>query len=409
MDQEKEMEGPSDMYEVVLNKRTAMLSISDVCLQITTKSDKIEHPWFEVLCAVQSSESTLEIKVYSITQKNPHLTTYLIQVDSPIHIIQRIEDHLFDPWMEEKRKKRFKVIINPISGRRKAMKRWTLVQGMFAGCEIEVEYTQFRGHATEIAKSLKAPYDGIIVVSGDGLVHEVINGLCDENSRSIRKTPVGVIAAGSGNALAKHLCSLINKPVSAETCAYICLKGTPNGIDISKVAFEHSRPIYSFLSVSWAYIADVDIESDRFRCCGFIRYYIYGLWRYLKLRRYTGTLSWRTNEEFESCSGVFTYFLASSLPFVGETMMFAPLAKHDDGMHDVLFMGNASRMQILKVLLTMDSGKHLDSKGLEYFKTDSWRLEPNGGIFSIDGDYYEIGNIDVTVMRKFCNVLMINS
>ena len=44
---------------------------------------------------------------------------------------------------------------------------------------------------------------GIIIVSGDGLLHEVYNGLFDrEDWRVSSHIPIGVIPAGSGNGLA---------------------------------------------------------------------------------------------------------------------------------------------------------------------------------------------------------------
>ena len=46
-------------------------------------------------------------------------------------------------------------------------------------------------------------YDAIIIVSGDGLIHEVINGLMKRSDWSTAiRTPIGVVPGGSGNALA---------------------------------------------------------------------------------------------------------------------------------------------------------------------------------------------------------------
>ncbi len=47
---------------------------------------------------------------------------------------------------------------------------------------------------------------------------------------------------------------------------------------------------FSHLSVSWAFVADIDIESERFRCLGTMRYTLAAILRLLRLRTYTGVL-----------------------------------------------------------------------------------------------------------------------
>ena len=46
--------------------------------------------------------------------------------------------------------------------------------------DITVKYTERAGYAFDIVKSELKPgeYDSIITVSGDGLIHEIVNGLC---------------------------------------------------------------------------------------------------------------------------------------------------------------------------------------------------------------------------------------
>lgn len=65
-------------------------------------------------------------------------------------------------------------------------------------------------HAIEIVKSIPLDkYDAIITVSGDGLVHEVLNGLAaHENPMQALKIPIAPIPTGSGNALALNLLGL---------------------------------------------------------------------------------------------------------------------------------------------------------------------------------------------------------
>jgi sphingosine kinase len=66
--------------------------------------------------------------------------------------------------------------------------------------------TTHRGHAYEIAKDLPLNYDALVTVSGDGLVHEVMNGFADHSvSAKAFNIPVVPIPTGSGNGLSLNL------------------------------------------------------------------------------------------------------------------------------------------------------------------------------------------------------------
>ena len=72
--------------------------------------------------------------------------------------------------------------------------------------------TEYQGHAIEIAKNLDIDvYDAIVTVSGDGIIHEVINGFSErpDARTALKKVPLGVIPGGTGNALS--ICMLGEK------------------------------------------------------------------------------------------------------------------------------------------------------------------------------------------------------
>lgn len=79
--------------------------------------------------------------------------------------------------------------------------------------ECTIEFTQGRGHATELARAAVAEqkYDQVIAVGGDGTVNEVANGMLHA------AIPMGIIPKGSGNGLARHLGIPVNVPRSLKT------------------------------------------------------------------------------------------------------------------------------------------------------------------------------------------------
>jgi sphingosine kinase len=77
-------------------------------------------------------------------------------------------------------KRRLLILINPFSGRRLAPKNWNKARPILekAHVNLNVVFTERAMHAYDIAKELDPDdYDGVVTVSGDGLIHEVVNGL----------------------------------------------------------------------------------------------------------------------------------------------------------------------------------------------------------------------------------------
>lgn len=73
------------------------------------------------------------------------------------------------------------MLVNPFSGRRLAARNWEIVKPLLekAYIDMTVIMTERAGHAYDMAYSeiKQGDYDGIVTVSGDGLIHEVVNGL----------------------------------------------------------------------------------------------------------------------------------------------------------------------------------------------------------------------------------------
>ena len=101
------------------------------------------------------------------------------------------------------------VLINPASGKGEAMRCWHKAKSVLseAGRLAEVIVTEGQGHASQIMSSLELSlWAGVVTVSGDGLIHEVYNGLLARPDwRSALQFSVGVLPGGSGNALVHTL------------------------------------------------------------------------------------------------------------------------------------------------------------------------------------------------------------
>ncbi|XP_020783539.2 LOW QUALITY PROTEIN: sphingosine kinase 2 [Boleophthalmus pectinirostris] len=208
------------------------------------------------------------------------------------------------------RPRRLLLLVNPFSGRGQAM-QWCQTHILPMIREANISYnliqTERQNHARELIREISLPeWDGIIIVSGDGLLHEVINGLMERPDwDQAIKTPVGILPCGSGNALAgsvNHhagydMC--LREPLLLNCCFLLC-RGGVQPMDLVSVTTSPSpnshssapRRLFSFLSVAWGFVSDVDIESERYRGLGSARFTLGTLVRIASLRSYKGRLSY---------------------------------------------------------------------------------------------------------------------
>ncbi len=101
------------------------------------------------------------------------------------------------------------------------------------------------------------------------------------------KISLGIIPGGTSNGLAKSLLHQKREQYGIQEAAWLAIKGLKSFMDITKLTLEYSsKPVFSFLSVSWAVVADCDVNSEVIRSLGSVRFTLWGIWRVLSLIRY---------------------------------------------------------------------------------------------------------------------------
>lgn len=209
------------------------------------------------------------------------------------------------------------VLVNSNSGQGKAEHLWDRAASLLgeAGVTWKTMVTTHKNHARDIiAQADLTKWRGVVVVSGDGLVHEVYNGLyAREDSTTSLGFPVGVVPAGTGNALFMSIThrqeedSVVLKkedtavhekntsvPQEENTLASsLTSTGGPKlvSMDLMMVKTDEGDRV-GFLSVGWGLISDVDIDSEAIRWAGSLRFTIYGLLHIARKRVYRATLSY---------------------------------------------------------------------------------------------------------------------
>ncbi|KAL5987016.1 hypothetical protein ACLOJK_041879 [Asimina triloba] len=306
--------------------------------------------------------------------------------------------------------------------------------------------TKYQLHAKEIANSLDlVKYDGIVCVSGDGVLVEVVNGLLQRQDwEAAIKMPLGVIPAGTGNGMVKSLVDSVNDSCTVSNATFAIIRGDFKylghkcSLDVSTVWQEQTR-FFSVLMLTWGFVADVDIESEKYRWMGSARLDFYCIVRTIHLRRYHGRVSfspapgyenygdplnhnnvasfnfasWNKiqedgtkvelqgyqgptlkDTEWRTMEGPFISVWLHNVPWATEDTMPAPDAKFSDGFLDLIIIRDCPKTALIGLLTNMNDGSYVKSPYITYLKVRAFRLEPGqrvgdlnkGGIIDSDGE-----------------------
>ena len=198
---------------------------------------------------------------------------------------------------------RLMVLVNPSSGVGNAESIWAKAAQVIceeAECEAEVISTERQFHALEYLGELPEladRFDSIVIVSGDGLVYEVLQGIMSRQDwvTVVQKVSIGIIPGGSGNGLAVNVARRANLPIGVATNAFIVAKQQSSQFDVCAVDVvlpEEVKRVYTFLSLEWGLNSFLDIDSERARCLGSARFTLWAVLGMVLKRAYKGRLSY---------------------------------------------------------------------------------------------------------------------
>jgi diacylglycerol kinase family enzyme len=80
--------------------------------------------------------------------------------------------------------------------------------------------------------------------------------------------------AGSGNGMIKSLLEPVGLPCSATSATISIIRGRTRSLDVATIS-QGTTKFFSVLMLAWGLVADIDIESEKFRWMGSARFDIY--------------------------------------------------------------------------------------------------------------------------------------
>jgi diacylglycerol kinase (ATP) len=276
------------------------------------------------------------------------------------------------------------VILNPAANRGD-MDRYRAVVRQRAG-EEQAEYveTRLQGQAKELAMQAASEDRPIIMVGGDGTVHEVVNGILAAG----RRVSLGIVAAGSGNDYAWNTLKLPHDPAAAVERAF---HGELVEVDAGIV---NGR--YFANSCSIGIDADIAVAADTMKkyplMSGSRLYYATTL---KQLLFGYGRCPW-LRFELDGGSGGQTgkveelrYVLIAITigPTYGAGFRINPRADHSDGLLDVCTIDYRPLLRALKMLPIVKKGEHEGLPEVTFYRARSLSVESRNPVnVQMDGE-----------------------
>jgi YegS/Rv2252/BmrU family lipid kinase len=222
------------------------------------------------------------------------------------------------------------VIVNPVAGGRRRSpspdERIALVERALSGRGLSgrVAVTCEAGHGRELARQAVA--EGcvhIVAWGGDGTINEVASQLVGTG------TVLGIVRAGSGNGLAREL----GIPARPEAALAIALAGRERLIDVGEI---EGRPFLNVAGIGFDAAMAAEFNRLGTERRGSLRYAIRALRAAIsyKARRYTIEID---DRRFDADALVVAI---ANLPQYGSNVVIAPRATPDDGLLDVVVIGD---------------------------------------------------------------------
>lgn len=267
---------------------------------------------------------------------------------------------------------RWLAIVNLLSGSGRCGRDWEHIARMLyaKGIDFDTVFTGYRYHAIELARRgiVEDGYRNIIAIGGDGTVHEVANGILQQEEVPSQEVRMGVIPVGTGNDWIRTY----NIPREYEAAVNTLVSGEDFVQDVAKVAYvtpkgeEKSRYCVNVSGMGLDAFVNLRVCKMKDKGKNGKMAYITGLAKsVLKYRSCRMTV--RVDGENEA-KGLIMSVAVGIGKFNGSGMLQLPDSVTDDGLLDVTVIETMSIPRILSVVGRLFDGKIYSVKRVHNYK-----------------------------------------
>ena len=290
------------------------------------------------------------------------------------------------------------VILNPIAGGGRASRAIPALQSALEHRKLEYHLylTDKAGAAGDFTKNLSGT-DPIVVVGGDGTLHEVIGSLLEVVDHSERA--VGVIPLGTGDDFARGAKIPLN---NLEAALDIIMHGKLETFDAGRIGSKAF--LNGFGSGFDAQVAREVKNSPRF-LPGSMRY----LWAILaELSKLEPRPARVIADELVIHDGAALLIAVMSLIGYGGGLKIAPNSDPKDGLLEVVIAGKFTTFGVLGILSKLQKGLHLGHPEVKVVRAKHVRIEwQHPTAAHVDGELLEKNTVfEARVLPKALKIFM---
>jgi YegS/Rv2252/BmrU family lipid kinase len=250
------------------------------------------------------------------------------------------------------------LLVNPVSAGGKTLKLLPAVEQALDArrADFRVQRTKGLKHGAEQALLAIEAGELPVVMSGDGLLGAVGGAMAGS------ETPLGIIPGGRGNDLAR----VLGVPTDPEQAVATLFAGHSRRIDVGEANGKRFLGI-----VSVGFDSECNRRANEVKLIRSNLVYVYSLFRTLigwKPARFTI----RVDDERIRLSG-YSVSVANNSTF-GGGMRIAPGADLEDGLFDVIAIGEVGKLRFLANLPKVFKGTHVDGEEVRVFRASHLEL-----------------------------------
>lgn len=286
------------------------------------------------------------------------------------------------------------IVANPCAGRGKGQKTANKIERLLQSKNIDFQmyYTQYPCHAIELAQRAAEQYPVVAALGGDGTITEVLEGIWQSQAH------LGIIPSGTGNDYARGL----NIPLEPVKAMDIVLQGHTTKID---VGVERDKVFGVLASIGFPVTVIEYVNQCRDSS-----------WLRGPLAILTGVI--QTIRNLESHQVQLTIdgqefdiktvgILVMNMPYGGGGLKFAPDAKYDDGLLTIVVVEDVGRLDLMKTLPLVYSGKHTNHPKVKIYQGKSIGIEIEGSLPKMfDGEIRWATPLTIDIMPNATSVIV---
>lgn len=300
------------------------------------------------------------------------------------------------------------LVLNPMAGHGAALKTFPQVESALrsAGMAFDVVHTRASLHAVQIAwEAPSQGYERIIALGGDGIVHEVVNGLMRASNEG-ETIALGIIPLGTGNDFIKSLPPALT-PGKTRDDWQEAIPGIVGGktilADVGKITGDvpapgHPHPQYFTNGTDVGFGARVAKAVRGISLTGTAAYLMAVMQVLVDYNLPHIRLTLDSGEVFELNT---TLTAVTNGRCFGSSFWLTPNADIQDGMLDVVTARALGRVGILQIIPQLMKGTHLNHPVVTFRRARKVLLEsPAPMIIEADGElpFLEAHRLEIEIL-----------